>query len=58
VTRTSKTLGFDDTTEVESAPEGPHIQGGSFTPEEADAIVSSAVHSDIGKPGFVPPECQ
>jgi len=29
-----------------------------FTPEEADAIVSSAVHSDIGKPGFVPPECQ
>lgn len=30
----------------------------SFTPEEADGFVSSAVRSDIGKPGFVPPECQ
>ena len=30
----------------------------AFTPEEADAFVSSAVHSDIGKTGFVPPECQ
>ena len=29
----------------------------NFTPEEADAFVSSAVHSDIGKKGFVPPEC-
>ena len=29
----------------------------SFTQEEADAFVSSAVHSDIGKTGFVPPEC-
>jgi hypothetical protein len=28
-----------------------------FTSEEADAFVSSAVHSDIGKSGFVPPEC-
>jgi hypothetical protein len=29
----------------------------SFTPEEADAFVNSAVHSDIGKTGYVPPEC-
>lgn len=29
----------------------------SFTSEEADAFVSSAIHSDIGKKGFVPPQC-
>jgi hypothetical protein len=29
----------------------------TFLPEEADAFVSSAVRSDIGKKGFVPPEC-
>ena len=30
----------------------------SFPPEEADALANSASMSDIGKPGFVPPQCQ
>ena len=30
----------------------------NFTPEEANDFVNSAAHSDIGKKGFVPPECQ
>ena len=34
------------------------VAGGGITQEEADELVSSAAKSDIGKKGFVPPECQ
>ena len=34
------------------------VENGFFTQEEADAMVSSAARSEIGKKGFVPQECQ
>ena len=34
------------------------VASGDITQEEADELVSSAARSDIGKKGFVPPECQ
>lgn len=34
------------------------VDAGFITEDEGDVLVSSAAQSDIGKTGFVPPECQ